>query len=251
MSSSTSDMPSRRATLAERLTSLMDTRHPDGTGPGNADEVAARSREIAARSGGPTVSHQTVHNIRLSKVSNPGLDTLAALAGVFSVTVGFLLGETDTPPAPRSARDRPQAPAVASVAPSATTLAARLNHLFAVVHPRTRGPYTDAEIARAVTDRGGDLSADSIAALRNGGWDDPTSKQLRSLAEVFGVPVAFFFDDAVASKVSDDLTLLNAFKEAGARRVALRTVAELDEEALTALVPVIEHLNRAGKRQRM
>ncbi|MER6316468.1 helix-turn-helix transcriptional regulator [Streptomyces sp. NPDC001581] len=247
--SSTSETPSRRATLAERLTSLMDNRHPDGLGPGNADEVAARSKDIASRSGGPTVSHQTVHNIRLSN-SNPGLDTLEALARVFNVTVGFLLGETDAPPAQQGVR-QPEAPSVESAVPSAATLAARLSHLFEVVHPRTRGPYTDEEVAQAVTDRGGDLSASSIAALRNGGWDDPTSKQLRALAEVFGVPVAFFFDDAVASKVSDDLALLNAFKEAGARKVALRTVAELDEEALTALVPVIEHLSRAGKRRRM
>ncbi|MFE5864313.1 helix-turn-helix domain-containing protein [Streptomyces virginiae] len=245
------EAPSRRGTLAERLKWLMDNRHPDGTGPSNADEVAERSKDIAAQRGGPTVSHQTVHNIKGEKVSNPGLDTLVALASVFKVTVGYLLGETDLPSREQKSAPGPQADAGTSLRPSAVSLAARLNHLFDVVHPRGRGPYTDEEIAQAVSARGSDISASGIAALRAGTWDDPTSKQLQGLAEVFGVPVPYFFDDGIAAKVTADLTLLNAFKEAGARKVALRAVAEMDEDALTALVPVIEHLGKAGKRQRM
>ncbi|MFD6465383.1 helix-turn-helix domain-containing protein [Streptomyces goshikiensis] len=251
-SNSMGEAPSRRGTLAERLKLLMDNRHPGGTGPGNADEVATRSKDMAARTGGPTVSHQTVHNIRQAKVSNPGLDTLVALAGVFQVSVGYLLGETDTAlPAQPSAQESEPSGSTTPARTSAAVLAARLNHLFGIVHPRGRGPYTNDEVAQSVVSRGGDISASSIQALRTGTVDDPTSTQLQALADFFGVPVPFFFDEAVASKVSDDLTLLNAFKEAGARKVALRAVAELDEDALTALVPVIEHLGKAGKRQRM
>lgn len=251
-SNSMGEAPSRRGTLAERLRLLMDHRHPDGTGPGNADEVAARSKDMAAREGGPTVSHQTVHNIRQAKVSNPGLDTLEALANVFQVSVGYLLGETDSALPAQPSAQRPQPSGSTPPAQmSGAVISARLNHLFGIVHPRGRGPYTDKEVAESVVDRGGDISASTIKDLRSGTVDDRSSTQLRDLADFFGVPVQFFFDEAVASKVSDDLALLNAFKEAGARKVALRAVAALDEEALTALVPVIEHLGRAGKRQRM
>ncbi|MFF3013777.1 hypothetical protein [Streptomyces sp. NPDC057939] len=74
----------------------MDNRHPNGTGPGNADEVAARSKDTAARTNSPTAGHPTVHDIRRAKVSSPGLDTLEAPANRFQVSVGHLLGETNT-----------------------------------------------------------------------------------------------------------------------------------------------------------
>ncbi|MFJ5952583.1 helix-turn-helix domain-containing protein [Streptomyces noursei] len=257
------ETPSRQGTIADRLNWLIEHRHPDGTGPSTYDEIAKLSKEYAAKGGGPTISHQTVLNIRSGKVTNPGVDSLRALARVFQVQVSYLLGETEVATVEPQATScaEPGAPSrtahspVETDAPSASqitvTLANRLNHLIEVVKPRGRGPFTTAEVAHGVTERGGEMRESDVAALRSGEREDLTGKQLQCLADVFGVPVGYFLDDAVAAKVNDDLALLSALREVGAREVAMRAVAKLDEDALQALVPMIAHLGKTGKRQRM
>ena len=236
--------PSGLGTIAERLDELIRTRHPDGRGPSSYEDIARASREYAQLHGGPTISHQGVLNIRSGKVTNPGVDSLRALANVYGVDITYFF--------PRA---EPAGPAGGTPAegtlPPAATLAARLNELFSVVRPNGRPALTDTEVAEAVTAGGTAITAGQIAALRAGAWGAPARRQLRSLADFFGVPSAYFTDDAVAARVSEDLAILKAFRDVGARQIALRAVADLDDEALSALAPMIEHLGRSSKRQRM
>jgi transcriptional regulator with XRE-family HTH domain len=97
----------------------------------------------------------------------------------------------------------------------AGNLARRLNHLFATVHPRDRGPYSNDEVARAIRTQGGDISKAYIAYLRNGTRDNPTMHHLEALATFFGVKPAYFFDDDVAAEVDSMLLRLVALREAG------------------------------------
>ena len=235
--------PSGLGTIAERLDELIRTRHPDGRGPSSYEDIARASREYAQLHGGPTISHQGVLNIRSGKVTNPGVDSLRALANVYGVDITYFF--------PRAEPARPAPSHAEGTLPPAATLAARLNELFSVVHPNGRPALTDTEVAEAVTARGTAITTGQIAALRSGAWGTPARRQLRCLADFFGVPSAYFTDDTVAARVSEDLAILKAFRDVGARQIALRAVADLDDEALSALAPMIEHLGRSSKRQRM
>ena len=248
-------MPAERGTIAQRLDELISSRHPDGHGPSSYEEIARASREHARMHGGPTISHQGVLNIRSGKVTNPGVDSLQALANVYGVDITYFFETStgqETGPAANPEEGGPGSPAL----PPAPALAARLNLLFSVVQPNGRPPLTDQAAAEAATAGGTPTSAAQIAALRAGALDglpddSRTPARLARLADVFGVPSAYFFDEEVAARVAEDLAILKAFKDVGARRIALRAVAALDEEALSALVPMIEHLRRASKRQRL
>jgi transcriptional regulator with XRE-family HTH domain len=124
----------------------------------------------------------------------------------------------------------------------AQTLAEKLNHLFEAVHPATRGPYSNEEVAAAIRDQGGPtISATYIWLLRRGQRDNPTLKHLDALAGFFGVPAAYFFDDATAAAVNAQLDMLNVMKDAGVQKVALR-VAGLSPRSLDSIAEMIDRV---------
>lgn len=124
--------------------------------------------------------------------------------------------------------------------PAATpSLADRLDRLFRTVRPANRGEYTHEEVARAIRDRGVSISHTYIWQLRRGVRDNPTKRHLEGLAQFFGVPVTYFFDDDT-SAVDTQLELLVALRDRSVRAVALRS-AGLSANALKAIMGVIEH----------
>jgi transcriptional regulator with XRE-family HTH domain len=103
-------------------------------------------------------------------------------------------------------------------------LADRLNRLFATVHPRGRGPYSNEEVARAIRAQGGDISKQYIAYLRKGERDNPRIHHLETLGRFFGVTVSYFCDDEAASRVDARLDELTALQEGGILRADLRAL---------------------------
>lgn len=127
-------------------------------------------------------------------------------------------------------------------APPPTTLADRLNHLFEVVHPGHRGPYTNEEVAAAITARGETtISKAYLWLLRSGRRDNPTRKHLQALAEFFGVAPAYFFDAATAAQVRAELEVLQLMRDVQARKIALRAVG-LSERSQQAVVEMLERV---------
>ena len=133
-------------------------------------------------------------------------------------------------------------------------LAARLNHLFATVHPRDRGPYSNDDVAKAIRSQGGDISKAYLAYLRNGSRDNPTMQHLAALASFFGVSPAYFFDDQVAIDTNAQIAELTSLREAGVtqnrwqdlqsaglQRVALRA-AGLSPQGLRAAAAILNNL---------
>ena len=119
-----------------------------------------------------------------------------------------------------------------------TTLADRLNHLFATVHPPDRKEYTVDEVANALRDR---VSATYIWQLRKGARDNPTKKHLEALAEFFHVPVAYFFDTEAAERIDTELAFLVAMRDAGVRKISLRAVG-FDPSSLETVQAVMDQL---------
>nr|AGO98973.1 XRE family transcriptional regulator [Streptomyces sp. WAC 04229] len=125
--------------------------------------------------------------------------------------------------------------------PARRTLADKLEHLFRTVVPPGREPYGTEEVAQAITASGVPISGSYVWLLRKGQRDNPTIRHLQAIANFFGVPAAYFFDDQVAADVDADLGLLVALKGAGVQNVALRA-AGLSSKSLHSIGEVIERV---------
>lgn len=113
--------------------------------------------------------------------------------------------------------------------PPPRTLAEKLNHLFGAIHPTGRGPYSNEEVAASIGETGVAISQSYIWLLRKGQRDNPTLKHIEALAKFFGVPAAYFFDDHVTDRISQQLQIL---KQEQAR---LNKAASSEEAKLMAM----------------
>lgn len=128
--------------------------------------------------------------------------------------------------------------------PGGGTLAEKIDRLFQTMHPRGREEYSYEEVAEGIRQRGGPtISATYLWLLRKGQRDNPTKKHLEALADFFGVPAAYFFDDETARRVNAQLDLLVALRGAPVRQIALRAYG-LSPESLRAIAQMIEHVRQ-------
>jgi transcriptional regulator with XRE-family HTH domain len=129
------------------------------------------------------------------------------------------------------------------------TLAEKLDWLIARAHPAGRGPYSNAEVAALVGQvTGVKISYGAVWELRTGRTVNPTKRVIEALAQTFGVPPGFFFDDygeQQARLLADQVELLALVRDAGVDRVQLRAFLGLSPEARQAIASVIEHTARA------
>lgn len=125
---------------------------------------------------------------------------------------------------------------------SPETLATKIDRLFRSVRSEGRREYTYEEVVAGIRDRGGEtISASYLWSLRTGAKDNPRKKHLEALADFFGVPPAYFFDDdEVAGRIAAQLELLPVFLDADVQRIALRA-ADLSPASLRAIAGMIEH----------
>ena len=141
------------------------------------------------------------------------------------------------------------------------TLADRLNHLFATIKGRgRRGEYSNEDVAAAVTAAGVPISQSYIWLLRKGRKDNPSIRHVQGLADFFGVPPAYFFDENVAHDVDHKLTALKAERERladvaslnGEIQLMAARAGELSPEGLGQVVGMLnvvwdlERLKREG-----
>ncbi len=130
------------------------------------------------------------------------------------------------------------------------TLAERIEYLFQHMHPANRGPYTIEEVVEGIRAQGGPtISYNFLHALRRGTRDNPTKQHLEALATWFQVPVAYFFDDDVSTRVRSQIKLLAAMRSNAVRHIALRA-SELTPEGLSALADIIENVARLQRTAR-
>ncbi|MBA0127263.1 helix-turn-helix transcriptional regulator [Haloechinothrix sp. YIM 98757] len=139
------------------------------------------------------------------------------------------------------------------------TLADKLNRLFATC-PRADGrEYSNQQVASAVQDSGvvRTISPSYIWQLRTGAKDNPTYRHLRGLAEFFGVPVSYFFDDEVSDRVDARLAEIRAERrrvselvsDDQARVMALRA-GELSPEGRRQVMDLLDVVYRLERSER-
>lgn len=122
------------------------------------------------------------------------------------------------------------------------TLAEKVDYLFRNVRKANAREYSNDEVSAAIAaDQGVSVSSSYLWYLRTGQRDNPTFKHLNALAKFFGVPPAYFFDDATTTQVEAELALLTAMQDAGVRDVALRA-SGLSAKSLDAITDMIAHV---------
>ncbi|WP_086661592.1 helix-turn-helix domain-containing protein [Lentzea kentuckyensis] len=118
------------------------------------------------------------------------------------------------------------------------TLAEKVDHLFREVRPRGRKPFTHPEVSAATG-----LSTGLLSALRSGKNTNPTKDTLERLAEFFGIPVAYFFDDQTTEQVTAQIGLAAAMRDAGVASAATRMIG-LSPGSVDAVRALTEQLRR-------
>lgn len=126
-----------------------------------------------------------------------------------------------------------------------STFGDRLNHLVETVHPASRGPLSNAEIAQELTRRGHKVTASYIAQLRRGarGKTGVAGQLVLHLASMFGVKPDYFYDDDFAEDTDQQLELIAALRDSGVERIATRSMG-LSPDGLDAVEGLIEHLRK-------
>jgi transcriptional regulator with XRE-family HTH domain len=127
---------------------------------------------------------------------------------------------------------------------AAASLAEKIDALFRVVRRPDREAFTHEEVARACREATGEsFSTTYLWQLRTGRRDNPTKRHLEALARFFQIPVAYFFDDEQGARISAELELLGALRDAGVRSVALRAV-NLSPEGMGTISDMIDLIAR-------
>ena len=132
-------------------------------------------------------------------------------------------------------------------------LAEKLNHLFASVPAPTRsGLYSNDSAAHALEERGITVSGVHISHLRSGRRNNPSARLLAALAELFGVPIGYFFDTTMEDRINTELDALTALKDSRAKSLMLRAQGVSPEsmehlEGILERIRQIEGLDSHGK----
>lgn len=128
--------------------------------------------------------------------------------------------------------------------PAKSTLSDKIDRLFHVVRRPDREPYSNEEVAKACREATGEsFSTTYLWQLRTGRRDNPTKRHLEALAQFFGVPPAYFFDDEQSTKIAEELALLGALRDAGVRDLALRAVT-LSADGLDTISDMVDAIAR-------
>lgn len=124
----------------------------------------------------------------------------------------------------------------------------RLNELIAAIYPDERKRPGYARLAREIRDAtGGTISGTYLWELATGKKRNVTLEQLDILAEFFGVPPEYFLNDEVSERISAQLKLASAIRDARIRNLALRADG-LSTASLDALLTMV---NEARKVQNL
>ncbi|GGX65626.1 helix-turn-helix domain-containing protein [Streptomyces hiroshimensis] len=136
-----------------------------------------------------------------------------------------------------------------SAGDAGSPLAARLNYLFANMHP-PGAPYTNGHVADEIThgEEYGEvgLTEQYLSMLRNGRRANPSPDVLRALAKFFAVPVGYLMGDLSASqaeRVEEEVRFLVAMRDQRVRAIALRSVG-LPPEVQDSLTTIISQFRQ-------
>ena len=123
-------------------------------------------------------------------------------------------------------------------------LAERLNLLFAhVPRPGDSELYSNERAAADLLTAGISVTAGYLRQLRSGKRRNPTARLLAAIAQLFEVPITYFFDDDEADKIATQLQALTRLRAAGVRGFVAGS-GDHTAEDLNALAPLLEQIRQ-------
>lgn len=127
-------------------------------------------------------------------------------------------------------------------------LAERLNILFEHV-PRRGGSdlYTNERAAEDLTAAGMPVTAGYLRQLRSGKRRNPTARLLAAIADVFDVPITYFFETEQADRIATQLRALTQLRTAGVREIMARSNG-LSPQDLGDLGPILDQIRALESR---
>ena len=121
-------------------------------------------------------------------------------------------------------------------------LAEKLNHLFlTVVAPTRTGLYSNDSAAAALGEQGITVTGTHLSHLRTGRRDNPSARLLVGLSELFGVPMGYFFDPTMESKINSELDALSALRDTEVRSLMLRAQG-ISPQSMEHLKGILERI---------
>lgn len=121
-------------------------------------------------------------------------------------------------------------------------LADRLNELFArVPRPGTAQPYSNDRAAEELSSAGVSVTGAYLGQLRSGKKNNPSARLIAGIAELFEVPITYFFDDDQARQIEDHLNALIGIRSAGVRGIVARSVG-VSDAGIASLAAILEQL---------
>jgi transcriptional regulator with XRE-family HTH domain len=129
---------------------------------------------------------------------------------------------------------------VQATTPALRTLADKVNWLISAARPADRGPYSNAGVAALIRAATGEpVTGTAIKKLRSGQAANPHQRLIAAMAQFFGVPPDFFFDDYdgdQARLTQEQAEMLAIIRAAGITPANLRVLLELSPEARQLLL---------------
>lgn len=123
-------------------------------------------------------------------------------------------------------------------------VAERLNFLFEYIPNPQGSKYSNAQAAKALSDNDVPATATYVSQLRSGERKNPSASIIGGLADLFGVQVAYFFDEQVASQTQDELATMTAMRDSRVRSVMARAAGVSERGFSEALRKTLNHTQR-------
>jgi len=87
------------------------------------------------------------------------------------------------------------------------------------------------------------VSGVHISHLRSGRRDNPSARLLAALAELFGVPIGYFFDPTMENRINAELDALTALQDSRAKSLMLRAQG-VSPESMDHLEGLLERIRQ-------
>ena len=87
------------------------------------------------------------------------------------------------------------------------------------------------------------VSGVHISHLRSGRRDNPSARLLAALAELFGVPIGYFFDPTMENRINAELEALTALQDSRAKSLMLRAQG-VSPESMDHLEGLLERIRQ-------
>lgn len=123
-------------------------------------------------------------------------------------------------------------------------LADRLNALFARVPASgTSQLYSNDRAAKELGDAGVKVTGSYLSLLRSGKQRNPSARLLGAIADLFDVPVTYFFDDDQAAAINAELDLLIGLRDTQVRGILTRA-AGLSDRGKANLGAILDQIRQ-------